>query len=201
MRKRPFVHSRTAGRFLVATESRSADGGCVGRDVRGGAPLHGRGHFPGELGRGRWTGHLCRRRARSHLLGVFKAAGLGETGGVSWRSAGGKNSKESRYGYQSEIGSASKSQELKAFHVTGLGQANSGINPRVCPRPADAGLVRQTRFEGGNGMARWQPRTPKESLEVSLERIKTRIDGKKQEIKELEDQRKQVEQAIRALTP
>ena len=49
-------------------------------------------------------------------------------------------------------------------------------------------------------MARWQPRTPKESLEASLERLKTRIEGKKQEIRELEDQRKQVEQAIKALT-
>jgi hypothetical protein len=49
-------------------------------------------------------------------------------------------------------------------------------------------------------MARWQPRTPKESLEASLERLKARIDGKKSEIKELEDQRKQVEQAIKALS-
>jgi cell division protein FtsB len=49
-------------------------------------------------------------------------------------------------------------------------------------------------------MARWQPRTPKESLEASLERVKARIDTKKQEIKELEDQRKQVEQAIKALS-
>lgn len=49
-------------------------------------------------------------------------------------------------------------------------------------------------------MARWQPRTPKEALETSLERLKARIDGKKLEIKELEDQRKQVEQAIKALS-
>ena len=28
-------------------------------------------------------------------------------------------------------------------------------------------------------MARWQPRTPQESLQVSLERIKSRIDAKK----------------------
>jgi predicted nucleic acid-binding Zn-ribbon protein len=48
-------------------------------------------------------------------------------------------------------------------------------------------------------MARWQPRTPKESLEASLERLKGRIEGKKLEIKDLEDQRKQVEQAIKAL--
>ena len=49
-------------------------------------------------------------------------------------------------------------------------------------------------------MARWQPRTPKEALESSLERLKGRIEGKKQEIRELEDQRKQVEQAIKALS-
>lgn len=48
-------------------------------------------------------------------------------------------------------------------------------------------------------MARWQPRTPKESLQASLERLKTRILGKQQEIKELEQQSKQVEQAIKAL--
>lgn len=48
-------------------------------------------------------------------------------------------------------------------------------------------------------MARWQPRTPKESLQTSLERLKTRIQTKTQEIKELEVQAKQVEQAIKAL--
>ena len=48
-------------------------------------------------------------------------------------------------------------------------------------------------------MARWQPRTPKESLQASLERLKTRIEGKKQEIKELENQARQVEQAVKAL--
>jgi prefoldin subunit 5 len=48
-------------------------------------------------------------------------------------------------------------------------------------------------------MARWQPRTPKESLQASLERLKTRIQGKKQEIKELETQIAQVDQAIKAL--
>lgn len=48
-------------------------------------------------------------------------------------------------------------------------------------------------------MARWQPRTPKESLQSSLERLKTRIQAKHQEIKELEVQAKQVEQAIKAL--
>jgi predicted nucleic acid-binding Zn-ribbon protein len=49
-------------------------------------------------------------------------------------------------------------------------------------------------------MARWQPRTPKESLEASLERIKTRVEAKKKEMKELEDQKKQVEAAIKALS-
>jgi predicted nucleic acid-binding Zn-ribbon protein len=48
-------------------------------------------------------------------------------------------------------------------------------------------------------MARWQPRTPKESLQASLERLKTRIQAKHQEIKDLEQQAKQVEQAIKAL--
>jgi prefoldin subunit 5 len=48
-------------------------------------------------------------------------------------------------------------------------------------------------------MARWQPRTPKESLQASLERLKARIQGKKQEIKELETQIAQVDQAIKAL--
>lgn len=49
-------------------------------------------------------------------------------------------------------------------------------------------------------MSRWQPRTPKESLEASLERLKSRIEGKRLEVKELEDQRKQVEGAIKALS-
>ena len=48
-------------------------------------------------------------------------------------------------------------------------------------------------------MARWQPRTPKETLQAQLERLKTRIQGKHQEVKELELQAKQVEQAIKAL--
>ena len=48
-------------------------------------------------------------------------------------------------------------------------------------------------------MARWQPRTPKESLQASLERLKQRIQSKKQEIKDLEGQATQVEQAIKAL--
>lgn len=48
-------------------------------------------------------------------------------------------------------------------------------------------------------MARWQPRTPKESLQASLERLKQRIEAKKGEIRELETQKTQVEQAIKAL--
>lgn len=48
-------------------------------------------------------------------------------------------------------------------------------------------------------MARWQPRTPKESLQASLERLKQRIQAKRQEIKDLEGQAGQVEQAIKAL--
>lgn len=48
-------------------------------------------------------------------------------------------------------------------------------------------------------MARWQPRTPKESLQASLERLKARIQAKQQEIQELQTQSKQVEQAIKAL--
>jgi predicted nucleic acid-binding Zn-ribbon protein len=48
-------------------------------------------------------------------------------------------------------------------------------------------------------MARWEPRTPKESLQASLERLNKRIVGKKEEIQELETQKKQVEQAIKAL--
>ena len=48
-------------------------------------------------------------------------------------------------------------------------------------------------------MARWEPRTPKESLQASLDRLKKRIQAKQQEVKELEIQAKQVEQAIKAL--
>lgn len=39
----------------------------------------------------------------------------------------------------------------------------------------------------------------KKSLQASLERLKVRIQGKKQEIKELQTQTAQVEQAIKAL--
>jgi len=48
-------------------------------------------------------------------------------------------------------------------------------------------------------MARWEPRTPKESLQAQLERLKTRIQKSQQATKELEAQAKQVEQAIKAL--
>jgi predicted nucleic acid-binding Zn-ribbon protein len=48
-------------------------------------------------------------------------------------------------------------------------------------------------------MARWQPRSPLENLQSSLQRVITRIEGKKEEVKELEEQKKQVEQAIAAL--
>jgi predicted nucleic acid-binding Zn-ribbon protein len=48
-------------------------------------------------------------------------------------------------------------------------------------------------------MARWEPRTPKQSLEASLERLNKRIADKNKEIKELQAQAKQVEQAIKAL--
>jgi predicted nucleic acid-binding Zn-ribbon protein len=48
-------------------------------------------------------------------------------------------------------------------------------------------------------MARWEPRTPKESLQASLDRIKKRIVGKQAELKELENQARQVEDALKAL--
>ena len=48
-------------------------------------------------------------------------------------------------------------------------------------------------------MARWEPKTPQQSLQGSLERIKTQIDQKKHELADLEGQRNQVEQALKAL--
>jgi len=48
-------------------------------------------------------------------------------------------------------------------------------------------------------MARWQPRTPKESLQASLDRLDNRIKAKRKEISELEAQKKQVDQAIKAM--
>ena len=49
-------------------------------------------------------------------------------------------------------------------------------------------------------MARWEPRTPLENLQASLKRLNSRIEGKKNEVRELEEQKKQLEQAITALT-
>jgi predicted nucleic acid-binding Zn-ribbon protein len=48
-------------------------------------------------------------------------------------------------------------------------------------------------------MARWEPRTPKENLQASLERLKKRIQGKQSEVKDLEAQARQVEEALKAL--
>ena len=48
-------------------------------------------------------------------------------------------------------------------------------------------------------MARWEPRTPVENLQSSLKRLAARIEGKKEEVRELEEQKKQVEHAIAAL--
>lgn len=49
-------------------------------------------------------------------------------------------------------------------------------------------------------MARWEPRTPKQTLQASLDRLKDRIQKKKQELKELEGQAAQVEQTLKALS-
>ncbi len=48
-------------------------------------------------------------------------------------------------------------------------------------------------------MARWEPRTPKETLQNSLERLKGRIQKAKDQVKELEGQAAKVEQAVKAL--
>src|SRR5436309_555533 len=48
-------------------------------------------------------------------------------------------------------------------------------------------------------MARWQPRTTKEMLEGQRDRLSKRIDEKKAETKELEDQRKGLDKAITAM--
>jgi septal ring factor EnvC (AmiA/AmiB activator) len=55
------------------------------------------------------------------------------------------------------------------------------------------------QFAGSRRCPWREPSTPKKSLQASLERLKARIQGKKQEIKELETQTAQVEQAIKAL--
>jgi predicted nucleic acid-binding Zn-ribbon protein len=49
-------------------------------------------------------------------------------------------------------------------------------------------------------MPRWQPKTPVESMQTQKERLDARIQSKKQELKELEEQKKQVEAAIKALS-
>lgn len=49
-------------------------------------------------------------------------------------------------------------------------------------------------------MARWTPRSPKESLEASIARIDARIESKKQELKVLQQQRTEVERAVKALS-
>jgi phage-related tail protein len=49
-------------------------------------------------------------------------------------------------------------------------------------------------------MARWEPKSPLENLQGSLKRINTRIEGKRAEIRELEEQKKQVEQAVASLS-
>lgn len=48
-------------------------------------------------------------------------------------------------------------------------------------------------------MARWQPRTPKETLQASLTRLDKQIASKEKDIKELKNQKAQVEQALKAL--
>jgi predicted nucleic acid-binding Zn-ribbon protein len=48
-------------------------------------------------------------------------------------------------------------------------------------------------------MARWEPRSPKETLQASLERLRKRIQTKQTELKDLEGQAKQVEEALKAL--
>lgn len=48
-------------------------------------------------------------------------------------------------------------------------------------------------------MARWQPRTPKETLQASLARLDKQIASKEKDIKEIKGQKMQVEQALKAL--
>jgi hypothetical protein len=48
-------------------------------------------------------------------------------------------------------------------------------------------------------MPRWTPKSPKESLQSTLDRLKARITTKKQELKEMEDQARQLEAAVKAL--
>ena len=48
-------------------------------------------------------------------------------------------------------------------------------------------------------MARWQPRTAKETIQASLTRLDHQIAAKEKDIKELKIQKAQVEQAVKAL--
>ena len=48
-------------------------------------------------------------------------------------------------------------------------------------------------------MARWEPRTPTETMRAQLERLRVRIQKSQQNTMELEGQAKQLEQAIKAL--
>ena len=48
-------------------------------------------------------------------------------------------------------------------------------------------------------MARWEPKTPKESLESQLKRINTRIKAKEDDIKELQKGAAQIQKAITAM--
>lgn len=48
-------------------------------------------------------------------------------------------------------------------------------------------------------MAKWQPRTPKQTLQASLDKLKVRIQKKTKELKTMEEDARQVEQAIKAL--
>ncbi len=48
-------------------------------------------------------------------------------------------------------------------------------------------------------MPSWTPKSPKEILEAQRERLNRRIDEKKAEVKELEDQRKGLDRAITAM--
>ena len=49
-------------------------------------------------------------------------------------------------------------------------------------------------------MARWEPRSLKETLQAKLDSIKKRIQAKQQEIKDLEQDAKQAEQVIKSMS-
>jgi hypothetical protein len=48
-------------------------------------------------------------------------------------------------------------------------------------------------------MARWEPRTIRETMKASLDRLRKRIAAKQAEIQKLEGEAKQVEEALKAL--